>query len=72
MPVAGNHHNRNIEQVLKESELEFKRKGSFSLIFPSNQSLMTIYKNLFQEQGAFGESINQLLYRRFVDRGIFI
>lgn len=52
--------------------MEYKRKGDFQLVFPSNHSSLCIYKNLFEDQGNFGESMNTVLYKRFIDKGIFL
>ena len=64
--------NKKHETILRESELEFKRKGKFMLVFPSNQSSICLYKNLFQQREASQDSLNWLLHNRFIERGIFI
>ena len=64
--------NKKHETILRESEMEFRRKGKFMLVFPSNQSSICLYKNLFQQREASQESLNLLLHNRFIERGIFI
>ena len=46
--VTAGTNNRGQEQILRESEAEFKRKGSFVLVFPSPLSAVSLYKNLLQ------------------------
>lgn len=63
--VNGEAISKKEEILLREAEIEFKRKGRFSLIFPANGT--NIYKSYFEEP----RHINSLLHKRCVERGLF-
>ena len=63
--VNGDVISKKEETILRESEAEFKRRGNFSLIFPAPAS--NAYKSYFDE----ARPLNQLLYRRCIEKGLF-
>ena len=63
--VNGDVISKKEETILRESETEFKRRGNFSLIFPAPAS--NTYKTYFEES----RPLNNLLYRRCLEKGLF-
>lgn len=80
--ISQNLSTRQVEQILRESEAEFRRRGSFNLIFPSFQFSISLYKNMFNGIDAYQATsglvaasdsyhLNQLLHQRFLKKDIY-
>lgn len=63
--------NKKYEQILQESEAEFKRKGNFKMIFPFGHANVCqgVFKSLYEDEQS--KILNRLLLERFQLKGLF-
>ena len=63
--VNGEQISKKEEMILREAEVEFRRRGHFSLIYPAAGT--NSYRSYFEEP----RNLNNLLYQRCLEKGIF-